>query len=169
MNINKLTTIIVIGFIIISTAINLYFIYNLDRLVNERIEVLDVEPEIIVLDSIEYDTMYIQRYDTIRLIKCQVDTITLNDTTIIIDSVDVVVPIELKQFSDTLQNVGISLEIKGFNCEIDNLYIKNFLSVPTQKNEPKRWGLGVQLGVGGCKDGFSPYIGVGLNYNLFSF
>ena len=169
MNMSKLINTIVIGFIIISTVINLYFIYNLDRLVNERIEALDVEPELIIVDSLVYDTIYTEKKEIVKL--PIVDTLVLTDTVVVlaVDSVLVEVPIEYKHFSDTLAETAFSFDLRGFQCEVNNLYVENLKTAVIEENKPKRWGLGVQLGVGGCKDGFSPYIGVGLNYNLFSF
>jgi multisubunit Na+/H+ antiporter MnhC subunit len=166
---SKLINVIVIGFIIISTAINLYFIYNLDRFVNERLEVLDIEPEIIFLDSIEYDTVYTEKKEIVKL--PIVDTLVLTDTVVkfAVDSVFVEIPIEYKHFSDTLVQTAISFDLRGFQCEVNNLYVENFLNVPTQENKPKRIGLGLQLGMGATKEGFSPYIGFGISYNLFNF
>lgn len=165
---NKLINILIISFIIVSTVINLYFIYNLDRLVNERLEVLDIEPEIIFLDSIEYDTVFVESKEIVKLPIA--DTLVLIDTVVAVavDSVFVEIPIEYKHYSDTFQNVGISFDLRGFQCEIDSLYVKNFLNVPTQENKPKtnRFGLGLQLGIGVNEKGFTPYIGIGLNYRL---
>lgn len=36
-------------------------------------------------------------------------------------------------------------------------------------NKQKKFGIGIHIGYGISKYGFNPYIGVGLNYNLFSF
>ena len=103
----------------------------------------------VIVDSLIYDTIYFNHFDTVRLTKWQVDTITLNDTTIIIDSVDVVLPIEVKHYSDTLAETAFFFETKGFQCEVNNLYVKNFLSVPTQEKAVKtnRFGVGVGLGI----------------------
>ena len=166
MNMNKLINIIVIGFIVISTAINLYFIYNLDRLVNERIEVLDLEPEIIFLDSIEYDTVYLEKTEIVKLPIYKTDTIQTTDTIIVLDSVDVVIPIELKQFSDTLANTLISFDLKGFQCEVNNLYVENLKTSEIKENKVKRWGLGLGLGATYC-DGFKILPTLGIYYKLF--
>lgn len=145
---NKLINTIVIGFIIISTVINLYFIYNLDRLVNERIEVLDIEPEIIVVDSLVFDSVFIERYDIVRL--PIVDTLVRTDTVVAvaIDSVFVEIPIEYKHYSDTLAETAISFDLRGFNCEVNNLYVENFLNVPTQENKLKMWYNNFSIGLG---------------------
>lgn len=169
---NKSINILIISFIIASTVINLYFIYNLDRLVNERLEVLDIEPEIIFLDSIEYDTVYTEKKEIVKL--PIVDTLVLTDTVVkfAVDSVFVEIPIEYKHYSDTLVQTAISFDLRGFQCEVNNLYVENFLNVPTQENKPKRWynnlGFGVGLGIT-YVDRFRLVPTVGINYNLFNF
>ena len=167
----KFINVIIIGFIVVSTLINLYFIYNLDNLVNERVEVLDVEPEIVFLDSIKYETVFVERKEVVKL--PLVDTLILTDTVVAVavDSVFVELPIEVKHYSDTLAEALISFDLQGFNCELNNLYVENFLSVPTQEKAVKinRFGLGLQVGTGITKEGFYPYIGVGISYNLFNF
>ena len=163
---NKLINTIIIGFIVISTAINLYFIYNLDRLVNERLEVLDIEPEIIFLDSIEHETVFVERKEVVKLPIYKTDTIQTTDTIIVLDSVDVVVPIELKQFSDTLANTAISFDLKGFQCKVNNLYVENLKTSEIKENKVKRWGLGLGLGVTYC-DGFKILPTLGIYYKLF--
>ena len=37
------------------------------------------------------------------------------------------------------------------------------------KQKPKRWGIGVQGGVGITPKLVQPYIGIGVSYNLFTF
>lgn len=165
----KLINILIISFIIISTVINLYFIYNLDRLVNEKLEVLDIEPELIIVDSLIYDTVYTEKKEIVKL--PIVDTVILTDTVVAVavDSVFVEIPIEYKHFSDTLAETAISFDLRGFQCEVNNLYVKNFLNVPTQENKPKRWynnlGLGVGLGVTYI-DRFRICPNIGLYYKL---
>ena len=40
--------------------------------------------------------------------------------------------------------------------------------IPVIQNTKTRWGLGVQAGVGAGKGGLSPYVGIGVSYNLLS-
>lgn len=166
---SKLINILVIGFIIISTVINLYFIYNLDRLVIERLEVLDIEPELIIVDSLVYDTVYTEKKEIVKL--PIVDTLILIDTVVAVavDSVFVEIPIEYKHYSDTLNYNAISFDLQGFQCEVNNLYVKNFLNVPTQENKPKRWYEDINIGVGfgiTYVDKFRIVPNIGLYYKL---
>lgn len=40
--------------------------------------------------------------------------------------------------------------------------------IPVIRVKKTRWGIGVQAGVGAGKDGLTPYLGVGVSYNLLS-
>ncbi len=169
MNMNKLINSIVIGFIIISTVINLYFIYNLDRLVNERVEVLNLEPKQIIVDSVKFDTVYFNHFDTIKVETIKKDTITKLDSIFVMDSVEVFIPINTYKFDTTFNETHVNLIFEGFNVQLNSLLIEN-LKTPIIKEKPlktNRFGIGLQLGIGATKEGFSPYIGVGLNYRLF--
>lgn len=165
--INILITILLLG----SCILNVVLISDLNKKTTELIEITDVKPEIIFLDSIEYDTVYIERTEIIRLPIYHNDTIKQTDTLTLveIDSVDVVLPVELKQFNDTLGGTAISFDLSGYNCKVNNLYVENLKTSVIKENKPKRIGLGLQLGIGATKEGFSPYIGLGISYNLFSF
>lgn len=165
----KLIDIILVGFVVICTFFNLYHINNLDRFINERIELLDIEPKVIVVDSLVFDTVFIERYEIVRL--PIVDTLVRTDTVVAVavDSVYVELPIELKQFNDTLSNTAISFNLSGYNCKVNSLLVENLKTFAIEENKPKRIGLGLQLGIGATIEGFSPYIGVGISYNLFSF
>lgn len=162
----------IIGIILlIMCVMNCILVRDLEEKTIELIELTNIEPELIFIDSLVYETIYIERYDTISLTKCQFDTITLNDTTIIIDSADVVIPIELKHYNDTLSQTAISFDLRGFQCELKDLCVRNLIVCPEQQKAPKTkdFGLGLSLGIGATKDGFSPYIGIGLLYNIFQF
>lgn len=165
----KLINILIISFIIISTVINLYFIYNLDRFVNERLEVLDVEPELIIVDSVKFDSVYTEKKEIVKLPIYNTDTIKQTDTIIHQDSIFVEIPISVKHYKDTLAETAISFDLRGFQCEMNNLYVENLKTPIIEENKPKRWGLGLQLGMGVTKEKISPYIGVGISYNLFNF
>ena len=164
----KLINIIIIGFIVVSTLINLYFIYNLDRLVNERIEVLDIEPELIIVDSLIYDTVYTEKKEIVKL--PIVDTLILTDTVVAVtvDSVLVEVPIHTYHYDTTLSETHISLICEGFDVRLNSLLIERINVAQKQEKAVKtnRFGLGLQLGIGFNEKGFTPYIGVGLNYRL---
>lgn len=89
------------------------------------------------------------------------DTIRMKDTLFL------VLPREQVVWEDSLARVYAS----GINPEVDSVMhyrtekiINHLIPVKVQS----RWGLGVQGGVGFGKDGLTPYVGVGVSYNILS-
>lgn len=163
--INILITILLLG----SCIFNVILVSDLNKRTTELIELTHLEPEIIFLDSLVYDTVYIEKYENVRLPIYNTDTILINDTILITDSADVVIPISTYHYDTTLAETHISLICEGFDVRLNSLLIENLKTSIIKENKPKRIGLGLQLGIGATKEGFSPYIGVGISYNLFSF
>ena len=137
---------------------------------------------------VEYDT--IVRRDTIRdtvpvPLRC---TITLCDTFYIpvapetpdssAPSVAVPMVCEQQRFKSNDYDIGI----EGWRPETDTLrrfaprllwvelYPANTTIQPSAvRTKPRRWGIGIQTGVGFSASGISPYMGVGVSYNLITF
>ena len=83
------------------------------------------------------------------------------------DTIYAVLPREQVVWEDSLARVYAS----GINPEVDSVFhyrtekvINHIVPVKVQS----RWGLGVQGGVGFGKDGLTPYVGVGVSYNILS-
>ena len=77
------------------------------------------------------------------------------------------VPMEQKHYGDSTYDAWVS----GYKPSLDSLKLYNttvFIPVPS-KEKPKRWGIGVQAGYGFGKGGATPYVGVGISYNLLTF
>lgn len=146
----KFVNVVLLLVLFISSIMNCILVRDLEEKTLELIELTDVEPEIVFLDSLVYDTVFIEKYELVKLPIYNTDTIKQTDTLTLveIDSANVVLPIEVKHYSDTFSNVSISFSLKGFNCEIDSLYVKNFLSVPTQEKAVKKWYDNIHLGAG---------------------
>lgn len=121
-------------------------------------------------DTVEVDRPVPQPYpvylpsDTVRLVTTQHDT------------VEVMVPMEQKHYSDSLYDAYVS----GFKPSLDSLRIYQTTKVVTiteivKVPEKKRWGIGVQAGMGvqygtiHKQMDVGPYIGVGISYNILSF
>ena len=84
------------------------------------------------------------------------------------DSVTVQIPITQRVYETDRYRAVIS----GYQPSLDDLLIYQPSQVVRIKDKPKRWGIGVQVGYGMTVKGtpqFSPYIGVGVSYNLFTF
>ena len=88
------------------------------------------------------------------------------------DSADVVVPITQTVYEDSTYTAYVS----GYRASLDSLIFRMPREVTTITNthyqKPKRWSIGIQVGYGMTLKGtpqFSPYVGIGVSYNLFSF
>lgn len=93
------------------------------------------------------------------------------DTIRIQDTLFVPVPIETKVYEDSLYRA----EVSGYKASLDRLEIYQqeriiTQTIPVQVKERKRWGIGVQAGYGvstpNGKPVLSPYIGIGVSYDL---
>lgn len=120
------------------------------------------------------DTLFIR--DTIVAYKPQiVEKVKLEkvilpaDTVMLHDTMFVLLQKEQMVWQDSLAAVYVS----GILPQIDS--VKHFRServITIEKPIPvkvrDKWGLGLHAGVGACKDGLTPYIGVGVSYNILS-
>ena len=124
-----------------------------------------------VIDTIPYrhpipvDSTVI-RYATVKLpVK---DTIYVKGAeTVNIDSVAVEIPITLKTYQDSTYQAWIS----GYNANLDSIYVfPRIINVTNRiRDAPKRWGLGVQVGVGyNLNNKIQPHIGIGVSYNILT-
>ena len=86
------------------------------------------------------------------------------------DSVSVDLPITQKEYRDSTYVAWVS----GYEPALDSLHIfqKTYTTTIYQpeyiKTKPKRWGLGLQVGAGVTPDKITPYIGIGVSYNIFT-
>lgn len=126
---------------------------------------------------VQTDTMYLR--DTIRIdrpvprIVRIVDTmlIPVIDTVHTRDSIFISIPREEKVYEDSTYRAVVS----GYKPSLDSISVFRATEVITitetvRVPEKKRWGLGIQ--VGGTylpKVGPTPYVGVGISYNLLTF
>lgn len=124
----------------------------------------------VVYDTVQYrmpiahDSIvvrYLYRHVTVN------DTITDTITVHAGDSVPVVIPVTQKAYRDSTYEAWVS----GYEPRLDSINIFNKTTVKTimcPVYKTKRWGLGINGGYGYTKEGFSPYIGIGIQYNLIS-
>lgn len=110
------------------------------------------------------------RYKTVKVKKIVTDTLQVVDTLLVNDSVLVELPITQKEYKDSTYNAWVS----GYEPNLDSIKVypktvyNTITNTITIKEKPKRWGIGVQGGYGYGIGGFTPYIGVGVHYNIFS-
>lgn len=135
------------------------------------------ETDVIVLT----DTLYIR--DTIRIEKPvpkfikRIDTLLVQtkDTIRLKDTLYLALPREQKTYGDKNYQAWIF----GYRPELDSIHIfRNTQQIITSttiqnKQKTRRWGIGIQAGYGLTKYQNiikpTPYIGVGLSYNLLTF
>jgi hypothetical protein len=125
------------------------------------------------------DTLFIEKpapCDTIylpsKIVKLPIyhtDTITISEVTIR-DSVEVEIPIVQREYKDSTFQAWVS----GYEPSLDSIRIfekKTTITntITNTQYKSKKFGLGVQLGVGiNPKGNVNPYVGVGISYNLIN-
>lgn len=161
--------------VLIATAILLSFFsaFWMGRLTALRscsnIDTIEVRDTII--DTITYpqpipvDSIII-RYTTVKLpIK---DTIYFKEPdTARNDSIVVEIPITQKTYQDSIYQAWVS----GYKANLDSIYVfpKTIIITNRIHEIPKRWGLGVQVGIGcNWSHKIQPYIGIGVSYNILT-
>ncbi len=123
--------------------------------------------------DIKVDTLFIR--DTIKVTepisvtKRVVDSIPypVTDTLRLRDTLYVFLEWEQIRWEDSLSVVyasGVMPQVDSVIHHTNQLIITK--EIPVIKKT--RWGLGVQAGVGAVKGGLTPYVGVGVSYNLLS-
>ena len=137
-----------------------------------RVTIVDTIP---YLHPVPVDSVVV-RYQTERLprVKETGNSLTRDDAhvkdTICTDSVSVKIPITQKRYEDSTYTAWVS----GYHPTLDSILVYPRHEVITITNtirqKPKRWGVGLNVGYGITpKHDMQPYIGVGVQYNLFSF
>ena len=81
----------------------------------------------------------------------------------------VAIPITQKTYEAETYKAWVS----GWHASLDSIEVyqktvERTITI-TKTTKPKRWGIGVQVGYGYSIKGFTPYIGVGISYNLLTF
>lgn len=125
-----------------------------------------VTVETLIHDTVPVDRpVYIKEKVVENIYVPVVDTLRYHDTCF------VVLPRSQREYADSLYTAWIS----GYDPRLDSIRIVRTLHMVTNtvtvKEPPKRWGLGVAAGYGltlAPQPQLSPFIGVGVSYNLVS-
>lgn len=94
-----------------------------------------------------------------------------NKVHIRLDSVNVEIPISTKVYEDSFYRAVIS----GYGVSLDEMLVfprREVVTIKPTTTKPKRWSVGIQVGYGITFRGrpqFAPYLGIGIQYNLFVF
>jgi len=123
---------------------------------------------ITVTDTIanwQYDTVYFNHYDTLKL--PVVDTI--NDTVLKIDSILVQIPISTTVYDTTIKDINYTTSLRavvsGFNVSMDSLYLSTEIFPQKVKKQP--WYTNIGIGVGLMYGTGGTGVGVGIMYKVF--
>lgn len=143
---------------------------NCKRTTNNETDVIVLTDTLYIRDTIRIEKpvpKFIKKIDTL-LVQTK-DTIRLNDTLYL------ALPREQKTYKDKNYQAWIS----GYRPELDSIHIfRNTQQIITSttiqnKQKTRRWGIGIQAGYGLTMHHNiikpTPYIGVGLSYNLLTF
>lgn len=81
------------------------------------------------------------------------------------DSAAVVIPITQKVYEDSTYKAWVS----GYEPQLDSIFVYQKTQVINHyiREKPKHWGIGLQIGYGSNGKALQPYIGIGVNYNIF--
>ena len=125
--------------------------------------------------SVRVDTLFIR--DTIKVTepvyvtRRMVDSVLVpvTDTIRLRDTLYVFLEREQIRWEDSLSVVYAS----GVRPEIDSVihYAERMVivkEIPVVRVKKTRWGIGIQAGAGATRDGLTPYVGVGVSYNILS-
>ena len=143
---------------------------------NRTCQVIQEKPlqPVILADTIVnvvYDTVYIERYKTVKLPVVDSTVYYITDTVVRLDSIEVEVPIskysvDTTFFTDTTQ-LNLSIRNSGFNVTLDSLSYR--LEYTPTKTKKTHWFIGPSLGIGYdfTSGKLVPTIGIGIIIKRF--
>lgn len=156
---------------IVLIGVMTYDFYVTHKLIEQtRTEILEVKDTI---EKISYDTIFVDRPISHKVKEIKHDTVRITDVKH--DSVDVILPVIQKEYQDSAYRAWVS-GYQDVNLDSIQVYQKNIFTeinntkyVTKYKNRP--FSLGIQVGYGFdfMNRQYSPYVGVGLQYNIISF
>ena len=75
------------------------------------------------------------------------------------------VPIPITQ--NVYQGINYTAYVSGFHQQLDSIEIRERVITNTIVKKRSRWNVGISAGYACTPKGLSPYIGIGVTYNLF--
>ena len=138
-----------------------------------------LEKEIDALKNAPTDTITIVKTDTLRIAEPvpvykyikEKEYVTITDSLLVYDTITKVIelPREYLVYKDTSYRAVVSgVQPRLDSIEVYSKTIKETITKTIQVPDKKRWGFGLQAGYGYNGRKFSPYIGAGVQINLFS-
>lgn len=116
-----------------------------------------------------HDTLTIDAPISVKKKKLDSVPVPVGDTITIHDTLFVYLDREQVVWQDSMSVVYAS----GINPQVDSVkHFRESKIVTIEKTIPvkvrSKWGIGIQAGYGATENGLTPYVGVGLSYNLLS-
>lgn len=108
----------------------------------ESVYVDRIRVKFYLLDKVVHDTDSVVRVDTITK--------------------EVIIPITQKVYKDSAYTAWVS----GYRPSLDSIKVTNSVVTRDVVRPAKRWGVGIQGGVGITPKGVQPYVGVGVSYRI---
>ena len=151
----------------------LFFLVNTNRKSQVTTE-KQLQPVIVTdtLTNVVYDTVYLERYKTVKLRTTDTTICYITDTVKRVDSVFVEVPISVYKFDSTFTTdttqLNLSIRNSGYDVKLDSLSY-NFKYTPRQPKtnffkEHFKFGAGVSTGYGCFSKQPDVFVGVGFYY-----
>ena len=162
---NKKTTFLVNALLILACVFLFGFIIGQKHPQKSPVEPIKTKVDTLVIrDTImSYKSIYMDRVKLDSVLVPVVDSVKIHDTAF------VYLEREKITWRDSLCEVyasGIMASVDSVRHFQEYKYITIETQVPVKVKS--HWGLGVNAGYGVGKGGFTPYIGVGISYNLLS-
>ena len=156
---------------IVLIGVMTYDFYLTHKLIKQtRTEIVEVRDTI---EKISFDTIFVDRPIAYKVKEIKHDTVRITDVKH--DSVDVILPVIQKEYRDSTYSAWVS-GYQDVNLDSIEIYQKNIFTeinntkyVTKYKNRPFSLGLQVGYGFDFMNRQCSPYVGVGLQYNIISF
>lgn len=127
-----------------------------------------------IFDTIPYPVPVPRDSTVIRFIDSKLPVSEfVKDSTLVApgDSIPVQIPVVQKEYKTDEYQAWVSGPI---NPQLDSLnifrrtYTETIYQTVTVPSKTKRWGLGVQVGLGVTPSKIEPYVGIGVSYNFLS-
>ncbi len=137
----------------------------------------NLEKQIDELKNAPADTITIHRTDTIKVEKPKIvykykkDTVVIPDTAFIHDTVThlIELPREYLVYKDTTYRAVVSgVQPRLDSIEVYRPTVTTTITKYVTKTKKTKWGFGVQAGYGYNGKDWKPYLGAGVQYNIFS-
>lgn len=106
------------------------------------------------------DTIIIHKPIEIATVRVRTDTILMPLAEATADSAAVIMPIEQTEYSGE----GYRAWVSGYRPTLDSIALTRHTT--TIRPAEKRFGIGIQAGIGLTPAGIQPYLGIGLHYRF---